>query len=61
MSETIDTRRVADLEKRLADLLARLPAHSIPPSMLARLDELEEALEQARREARQRSTRTRRP
>lgn len=40
--------RVAELEKRLADLQARLPAHSLPPSMMAEMDELEEALAQAR-------------
>lgn len=40
--------RVAELEKQLADLQARLPAHSIPPSMIAELDALEEALALAR-------------
>lgn len=39
-----------ELEQQLADLQARLPAHSIPPSMIAELDELEEALAQARRQ-----------
>jgi ribosomal protein L29 len=39
-----------ELEKKLADLQARLPAHSIPPSMIAELDELEEALAQARQQ-----------
>jgi ribosomal protein L29 len=39
-----------ELEKQLADLQARLPAHSIPPSMIAELDELEEALAQARQQ-----------
>jgi hypothetical protein len=42
--------RVVELEKQLADLHARLPAHSVPPSMIAELDELEEALAQARRQ-----------
>jgi len=42
--------RVAELEKQLADLRARLPAHSVPPSMMAELDELEEALAQARQQ-----------
>ena len=45
--------RVAELEKRLADLQARLPAHSIPPSMIAELDELEEALAHAQRRLRE--------
>ncbi len=39
--------RVAELEKRIADLKARLPKHSIPPAMLIELEELEEELEQA--------------
>jgi hypothetical protein len=33
------------LERRLADLKARMPAHSIPPSMMIELDELEEQLD----------------
>ncbi len=45
----VDTR-LAALERQLADLQARLPAHSIPPSMMAELDQLEEALAQARRQ-----------
>jgi len=38
---------VAALQARLADLQARLPAHSIPPAMMAELDEIEEQLERA--------------
>ena len=30
---------IAELEGQLADLKARLPAHSIPPTMIAELDE----------------------
>jgi BMFP domain-containing protein YqiC len=45
------TERIEELEARIADLEARLPKHSVPPAMLIRLDELEEALEQARAEA----------
>ena len=41
--------RVAELERQLSDLQARLPAHSVAPSMIAELDELEMALAQARR------------
>jgi hypothetical protein len=36
--------QIEDLEARLADLKARMPAHSIPPSMMMELDELEEQL-----------------
>jgi hypothetical protein len=32
----------------LVDLKARLPAHSIPPAMMAELDEIEDQLEQAK-------------
>lgn len=36
--------RAEELEKRLADLKARMPTHSISPSMMMELDELEEQL-----------------
>ena len=36
--------QIEDLEAKLADLKARMPAHSIPPSMMMELDELEEQL-----------------
>jgi hypothetical protein len=39
---------IASLEARLADLYARLPAHTIPPAMIAELDEIDEQLEKAR-------------
>lgn len=38
--------RVQELKQRLEDLRKRLPAHSIPPAMMAELDDLEEQLEQ---------------
>ena len=41
-------KEIAALEARLADLTARLPAHSIPPAMMAELDEIEEQLDQAK-------------
>jgi hypothetical protein len=40
--------KITDLEARRDDLLARLPAHSIPPSMIAELDEIEDQLSQAK-------------
>ena len=43
--------RVKDLEERIADLEGRLPAHSAKPSMYRDLEDLEDALEQAQREA----------
>ena len=39
---------IAELEARLADLHKRLPAHSIPPALIAEWDELDEALAEAR-------------
>jgi hypothetical protein len=41
-------KTIARLEARLTDLQARLPAHSIPPSMIAEWDELDEELAEAR-------------
>jgi hypothetical protein len=40
--------REEELERRLADLQARMPAHSMPPSMMIELDELEEQLAELR-------------
>ncbi len=37
-----------ELEKRIADLRARLPRHSLPTAMLIELEELEEELERRR-------------
>ena len=39
---------IAELEARLRDLQARLPAHSIKPALIAELDELDERLAEAR-------------
>jgi polyhydroxyalkanoate synthesis regulator phasin len=36
--------QIEELENRIADLKARLPAHSIPPAMMIELDELEDQL-----------------
>jgi chromosome segregation ATPase len=36
------------LESQLADLQARLPAHSIPPNLITELDELDEQLREAK-------------
>ena len=37
---------IAELEQHLAELRARLPRHSVPPTMLLELEELEDELEQ---------------
>jgi len=46
--------RIKELEEKIADLKARWPAHSVPPSMWQQLEELEDELEKAR-EAEKRS------
>jgi hypothetical protein len=40
--------KIAELERRIAELKARLPKHTPPVGMLIELDDLDEALEQAR-------------
>jgi hypothetical protein len=40
---------VSDLEKEIAELKSRLPAHSAKPSMVQRLEELEEKLKTAKK------------
>ena len=37
-------RAIRVLERRLAELRARLPKHSVPPAMMLELDELEAEL-----------------
>lgn len=37
--------KLKQLEKQIADLKSRWPAHSVPPAMLQQLDELEEELD----------------
>jgi hypothetical protein len=51
MSASTSQERISELEKRLADAQARLPKHSTPMAMILELEELEEALAQARAEA----------
>ena len=47
MRELLDdqvAQRIAKLKRRLADLQARLPAHSVPPAMLIEMEEIEDEL-----------------
>jgi hypothetical protein len=37
--------RIAELEKKIAEIRSRIPPHSIPPRMLEELEDLEEELE----------------
>ena len=39
---------VREIEEKIADLKARWPAHSVPPSMWQRLEELEDELEEVK-------------
>jgi len=48
---TSKRKRIEELEARIADLEARLPKHSVDPAMLIQLEDLEQALEEARGEA----------
>jgi len=41
----MSSERIEELEKRIAELKSRWPAHSVPPTMLQQLDELDEELE----------------
>jgi hypothetical protein len=47
----MDTERIREIEEQIAELKSRWPAHSVPPHMWQQLEELEEKLEQAQREA----------
>jgi len=44
----MSTDRIKELEEKIADLKARWPAHSVPPSMWQQLEELEDELEKAK-------------
>jgi len=46
----MDEQYIKDLERRIAELRARIPPHSIPPKMLEEIDELEDKLEKVRKE-----------
>jgi len=47
MQDLLLDERIEQLQNRLKDLKRRWPAHTTPPAMMAELDELEEALEEA--------------
>jgi len=38
----MNSERIKELEKQIAELKSRWPAHSVPPTMLQQLEELEE-------------------
>jgi hypothetical protein len=41
----VTSERIKELERQIAELESRWPAHSVPPAMLQQLEELEEELE----------------
>jgi hypothetical protein len=47
----MSSRRIEELEKQIEELKSRWPAHSVPPTMLQQLDELEEELERELKKA----------
>lgn len=49
MACEVTAERVKELERQIAELKSRWPPHSVPPQMLEQLEELEEALQEARR------------
>ena len=40
-----NAERIAQLEKEIEEMQARLPKHSVPPAMIIELEDLEEELE----------------
>ena len=46
----MDINRKKEIEDKIADLKARWPAHSVPPSMWQELEALEEELERIEKE-----------
>jgi len=47
----VENERVKQIEEAIAELKSRWPAHSVPPRMWQQLEDLEEQLEQAKKEA----------
>jgi hypothetical protein len=43
-------QRIAQLEKEIEEIKARLPKHSVPPAMIIELEELEEELDMLKAE-----------
>ncbi len=46
-----DEKRIEELEREIADIRGRIPAHSINPAMIIELEELEDELERLKRKA----------
>jgi hypothetical protein len=41
-------KMISQMEMQLVDLQARLPAHSIPPNLIAEMDEIDDQLNEAK-------------
>ena len=48
MRIAMDPDKISEIESKIADLKVRWPAHSVPPSMWQRIEELEEQLDRAK-------------
>jgi hypothetical protein len=46
----VSKEKIKEVEEKIADLKARWPPHSVPPSMWQQLEQLEAELEEAKRE-----------
>ena len=44
----MSSERIKELESQIAELESRWPAHSVPPTMVQQLEELEDELEKER-------------
>ncbi len=51
-----DVERLRQLEDQLADLKARMPAHTVRPTMIMEMEELEDEIESLRAKVRQEGT-----
>lgn len=40
----MNEKRIQELREKIADLISRWPAHSVPPAMVHELDDLEDEL-----------------
>ena len=44
-----ENNRIQELEEKIKDLKSQMPKHSVSPAMILRLEELEEALAEAKK------------
>lgn len=49
----MQNKRIQELREKIADLISRWPAHSVPPAMVQKLDDLEEELARELKQANQ--------